>query len=156
MRPNEMRWLAVLTTRMKILTLLSTVAALSLPAFAQNEPPAGFTALFNGKDLAGWRGGDTFDHRKLMEMPEDKRAEQLAKWTEDMNKHWKAEGGEMLNDGHGKYATTEKEYGNFELLVDYNMAPKGDSIQYIGGLSIIAPAFRVPALPQGTFTVSSR
>jgi len=36
------------------------------------------------------------------------------------------------------------------------MAPKGDSIQYIGGLSIIAPALRclkpestVPAMPLG-------
>jgi hypothetical protein len=41
------------------------------------------------------------------------------------------EGGELLNDGHGKYATTEKEYGNFELLVEYNMAPKGDSGIYL-------------------------
>jgi hypothetical protein len=27
------------------------------------SPPAGFTALYNGKDLSGWRGGVTFDHR---------------------------------------------------------------------------------------------
>jgi hypothetical protein len=95
------------------------------------EPPSGFTALYNGKDLTGWRGGDTFDHRKLLEMPEDKRAEQLAKWTADMNKHWKASGEELLNDGNGKYCTTEKDYGDFELLVDYNMAPKGDSGVYL-------------------------
>ena len=108
-----------------------------LPAFAfvtlacAAEPPAGFTALYNGKDLTGWRGGDTFDHRKLMEMPEDKRAEQLAKWTADMQQHWQAAGDELLNDGKGKYCTTEKDYGNFELLVDYNMAPKGDSGVYL-------------------------
>ena len=30
---------------------------------AANGPPPGFVALFNGKDLSGWRGGDTFDHR---------------------------------------------------------------------------------------------
>ncbi|MEN9812618.1 MAG: hypothetical protein RL479_1304, partial [Verrucomicrobiota bacterium] len=28
-----------------------------------SAPPAGFTALFNGRDLSGWRGGSTYDHR---------------------------------------------------------------------------------------------
>jgi hypothetical protein len=110
----------------KLLSLLFATTA----AFAA-EPPAGFTALYNGKDLTGWRGGDTFDHRKLLEMPDDKRTEQIAKWTDDMKKHWQAAGEELLNDGHGKYCTTEKEYGDFELLVDYNMAPKGDSGIYL-------------------------
>ena len=112
---------------MKPLTLISSLAALALPAFAQNEPPAGFTALFNGKDLAGWRGGETDDPRKYAAKPD---AEKKA-WTDDMLKHWKVEAGELLNDGKGKYATTEKDYGNFELLVDYNMAPKGDSGIYL-------------------------
>jgi len=95
-----------------------------------DNPPAGFTALI-GKDLSGWRGGDTYDHRKILEMPEEKRAEFLKKWTDDMLQHWKLENGELLNDGHGKYATTEKDYGDFELLVEYNMAPKGDSGIYL-------------------------
>jgi Domain of Unknown Function (DUF1080) len=112
---------------MKLTAFLSTLLALAAPAFAQDNPPAGFTALFNGKDLTGWRGGDTADHRKYAAMPDA----QKQKWTEDMLKHWKVEGGELLNDGHGKYATTEKEYGNFEFLVDYNMAPKGDSGIYL-------------------------
>jgi hypothetical protein len=112
---------------------LGTLALLSAFAFGaeNNTPPAGFTALFNGKDLDGWRGGDTADHRKLMALPEDARKTMLAPWTEDMKKHWKVENGELLNDGHGKYATTEKEYGDFELLVEYNMAPKGDSGIYL-------------------------
>lgn len=117
---------------MKPTILLSALVAFSSLAFAaDNEPPQGFTALFNGKDLSGWRGGDTFDPAKLAAMDEAKRTEQLTKWTEDMKKHWKVEGGLLLNDGHGKYATTEKEYGDFELLVDYNMAPKGDSGIYL-------------------------
>lgn len=104
-----------------------------LPA-APVEPPAGFTALFNGKDLTGWRGGDTFDHRKYLEMPADKRAEQDAKWTEDMKKHWSASDGELVNDGNGKYATTEKDYGDFEFLVDYKTVPKADSGIYLRGV----------------------
>jgi hypothetical protein len=97
-------------------------------------PPAGFTALFNGTDLSGWRGGDTFDHRKYLDMPADKRAEQDAKWTEDMKKHWSVQNGELVNDGHGKYATTEKDYGDFELLLDYKTVPKADSGIYLRGV----------------------
>jgi len=99
-----------------------------------NTPPSGFTALFNGTDLTGWRGGDTFDHRKYLDMPADKRAEQDAKWTEDMNKHWSAQNGEFVNDGNGKYATTTKDYGDFELLVDYKTVAKADSGIYLRGV----------------------
>jgi hypothetical protein len=116
---------------MKIPVILSAMLGLATMAFAQNQAPAGFTALFNGKDLDGWRGGDTADHRALVAMTEEKRNETVKKWTDDMLKHWKVEGDELLNDGHGKYATTTKEYGNFELLVEYNMAPKGDSGIYL-------------------------
>src|SRR3954468_6417563 len=116
---------------MKPSAFLSVLLALSAFAVGENTPPTGFTALFNGQDLVGWRGGDTFDPRKLAALPDDKRTEQITKWTEDMRKHWKVEGGELVNDGKGNYATTEKEYGNFELLVDYNMAPKGDSGIYL-------------------------
>lgn len=117
---------------MKASAFLSVLLALGSFAFGQaNVPPAGFTSLFNGKDFTGWRGGDTFDPRKLAALPDDKRAEQIAKWTADMQKHWIVDGDGILNDGHGKYATTEKEYGDFELLVEYNMAPKGDSGIYL-------------------------
>ncbi len=67
-------------------------------------------------------------------MPADKRAEQDAKWTEDMKKHWSAQNGELVNDGHGKYATTEKDYGDFELLVEYRTVPKADSGIYLRGV----------------------
>lgn len=99
-----------------------------------NNPPAGFTALFNGTDLTGWRGGDTFDHRKYLDMPADQRAAQDAKWTEDMRKHWSVQNGEFVNDGHGKYATTTKDYGDFELFVEYKTVPKADSGIYLRGV----------------------
>ena len=37
------------------------------------------------------------------------------------------EDGELVNDGKGLYLTTDKDYGDFELLVDYKMLPLGDS-----------------------------
>lgn len=113
---------------------LLAACALSASLFAQDAPPAGFVALFNGKDLTGWRGGDTFDHRKLIAMSEADRAAQIAKWTETMTAHWRAEGGELVNDGKGAYATTEKDYGNFELLVEYKTVPLADSGIYLRGV----------------------
>lgn len=97
------------------------------------KPPAGFVALYNGKDLSGWRGGDTYDHRKWLALPEADRAKLDAEWTADMRAHWRADGAELVNDGQGKYATTVKEYGDFELLVDYKTVPLADSGIYLRG-----------------------
>ena len=113
---------------------LLALLILASSAFAENTPPAGFTTLFNGTDLAGFRGGDTFDHRKLLAMPDAERAAQIAKWTESMKAHWRVEGGELINDGQGAYATTEKDYGDFELLVEYKTVPLGDSGIYLRGV----------------------
>lgn len=108
--------------------------ALATHVHAQDAAPAGFTPLFNGKDLSGWRGGSTFDHRKLLAMAEAERAAQIAKWTGTMQKHWRVENGELINDGEGDYATTEKDYGDFELLVEYKTVPKADSGIYLRGV----------------------
>ena len=116
-----------------ILSATLCALALTLSTYAAN-PPSGFTALFNGKDLSGWRGGDTFDHRKYLAMTPEERAAQDAKWTADMKQHWKVEGEELVNDGHGKYATTEKDYGDFELLVEYKTVPLADSGIYLRGV----------------------
>ncbi len=128
------------------LLVLMTGWVVAAPARGQNPPP-GFTPLFNGKDLSGWRGGTTFDHRKLLAMSDADRAEQIRKWTAadvkgsllEVNAatgkpHWTVENGELVNDGFGAYATTEKDYGDFELLVDYKTVPKADSGIYLRGV----------------------
>jgi hypothetical protein len=93
-----------------------------------------FIPLFNGADLAGWRGGDTFDHRKLLAMTEEKRAEQIAKWNGNFASHWFVDKDELVNDGQGTYATTEKDYGDFELLLEYKTVPLADSGIYLRGV----------------------
>jgi hypothetical protein len=103
-------------------------------AQALNQPPPGFKALFNGTDLAGWRGGDTFDPRKYLAMDPAARAKQDAEWTADMRAHWSVQNGEFVNDGHGKYATTVQDYGDFELLVDYKTVALADSGIYLRGV----------------------
>ena len=112
---------------MRFLALLLASVALT----AAPTPPEGFTSLYNGKDLTGWRGGDTADHRAYLALSPEKRAERDKAWTADMLAHWKAEGDDLVNDGKGKYATTEKEYGDIELTLEYNMAPLGDSGIYL-------------------------
>jgi len=114
---------------MRLLVLLAAATLAAAPT-----PPAGFTALYNGVDLAGWRGGDTTSHRAYLALTPEQRAERDKAWTADMLAHWKAAGDELLNDGKGKYATTVKEYGDFELTLEYNMAPLGDSGIYLRGL----------------------
>ena len=121
---------------MKLLPHLRSLlftALLAAPALAAVTPPAGFTVLYNGRDLAGWRGGDTIDHRKWLAMPDAERAKKDAEWTADMLKHWRAEGDELVNDGAGRYATTIKDYGDIELLVDYRTVPLADSGIYLRG-----------------------
>jgi hypothetical protein len=123
--PLTLRALAVLAVAG--LTLARAAAA------GGPQPPPGFVALFNGTDLSGWRGGDTFDHRKLLAMEDGARAAQIAQWTASMREHWSAVEGELVNDGEGAYATTEQDYGDFELLLDYRTVPKADSGIYLRG-----------------------
>lgn len=126
--------------------LLLTLLALAAPAFAENNvPPAGFTALFNGKDLSGWYGWGTKDPTELWKMP----PEQSVKYKEQsidgglpegkqgpehIKAHWKVEGGELVNDGRGLYLTSDRDYGDFELLVEYKALPDGDSGIYLRGI----------------------
>jgi hypothetical protein len=121
-----------------ILLLLSGCALLLPthvhPATRTASPPPGFVALFNGRDLENWRGGDTFDHRRLLAMPAEERATAIARWTASMQQHWRVENGELINDGHGAYATTEQDYGDFELLLEYRTVPKADSGIYLRGV----------------------
>jgi len=92
--------------------------------------PEGFTALFNGKDLTGWHGMPHFSPYELAAMPHEKH-ELLDNWTADAKKHWTVENGELVNDGNGAYLTTDKEYGDIELRIDYKTVPQADSGIYL-------------------------
>src|ERR1700716_174949 len=121
----------------RLLRSLLVVTVLSASAFRTHaeglQPPKGFTALFNGKDLSGWHGMPHFNPYKLAAMPEADRKALLAKWTADAHQHWKGENGELVNDGHGAYLTTDREFGDIELLIEYKTVPKADSGIYLRG-----------------------
>ena len=96
-----------------------------------NNSREGFTTLFNGKDFTGWHGLKTMDPRQLEALSADEKSKVLAEGAEDMKKHWKVQDGVIVNDGQGVYLTTDKDFGDIELLVDWKIGPQGDSGVYL-------------------------
>jgi hypothetical protein len=100
----------------------------------ENVPPKGFAALFNGKNLDGWWGATTEDPRDYTALAPEELAQKKAASLEDIRAHWRVEKGELVNDGHGLFLTTDKFYDDFELLASYKMVPKADSGIYLRGI----------------------
>jgi hypothetical protein len=113
--------------------LMLATAATTAADERLNEPPEGFTALFNGKDFSGWHGMPHFDPRQLAAMSDAERTKQLEAWEADRKSHWHVDQGDLVSDGSGVFLTTDKEYGDIELWVDYKIGPKGDSGVYLRG-----------------------
>ncbi len=94
------------------LRLLAFCAACSLVAVfaADNTPPEGFTALFNGKDLSGWT------------IPEGD------------NGHWKITEGVIDYDGKSeakeKHLWTEKEFADATIQLDWRWSGKPYKIKH--------------------------
>ncbi len=97
----------------------------------ENRPPDGFRALFNGRDLSGWHGMQHVSPRKLAAMTDEERAKMRSDSLADVNAHWRVEDGELINDGHGLYLTTDELIGDAEIWVDYKTVPKADSGIYL-------------------------
>ena len=98
------------------------------------KPPKGYTALFNGKNLDGWWGLKTEDPEKWLALPKDKFK---AKWEtsqKDIQKHWRVENGILINDGKGLFLSTEKNFQDFELRLEYKTIAGADSGIYLRGV----------------------
>jgi len=121
-------------------TGLSLLAALAIASFvaprpaqaADNTPPDGFVALFNGKDLTGWKGLVATPPKRAQMSASELAAEQ-AKADQKMKDHWRVENGVLVFDGKGDSLCTAKDYGNFEMLVDWKILKDGDSGIYLRG-----------------------
>ena len=111
---------------------LCLLLAVSFAQAADNVPPEGFTALFNGKDLSGWKGLAGNPKTRATMSPEQ-LAKAQADADEKMKAHWKVEDGALVFDGKGQSLCTAKDYGDFEMLVDWKILPKGDSGIYLRG-----------------------
>ncbi len=101
-----------------------------------NTPPLGFTALFNGKDLTGWKGllaAPNDNPARRAKLTEEERAAAQAKADDRMRAHWQAQDGALVFDGKGSSLCTIKDYANFEMLVDWKILPRGDTGIYLRG-----------------------
>ncbi len=109
-------------------------------------PPPGFTALFNGKDLTNWQGllmaTDTSDPKSkkprklpafLVELPGEERAKMQKEVDEKMREHWKVVDGIITYTGKNNNLQSAKDYGDFEMYVDWKIGPSGDSGLYLRG-----------------------
>jgi hypothetical protein len=118
--------------------LLGTACAEQAKVVSQapSRTPEGFVALFNGKDSTGWKG--------LLKAPYDNPAKraalapaELAKLQqeadEEMRAHWSVVDGVLCFDGKGRSLCTRKDYGDFEMLVDWKIEAGGDSGIYLRG-----------------------
>ena len=87
--------------RFALLASVALTASLRAEDKPANQPPEGFTALFNGKNLDGWKATGKADA-------------------------WAAEDGVIVcKGGGGGYLLTEKEYGDFEFRCEYQWSKEG-------------------------------
>lgn len=97
-----------------------------------NKPPEGFTALFNGVDLSGWKGL-VEDPVKRHQMDAGQLARSQKTADEEMQKHWQVRDGVLYFDGAGHSLCTSRDYTDFEMYVDWKIEKFGDSGIYLRG-----------------------
>ncbi len=95
----------------------------------------GYYSMFNGKDLAGWKGlvGNPVSRSK---MTEKQLAEAQQKADARMRDTWSAKDGMICfsgKAGQDDNLCTEKQYGNFEMYVDWRIQAGGDAGIYLRG-----------------------
>ena len=100
---------------------------------ADNNPPAGFTSLFNGDSLEGWKGlaHKNANERRKLKGEALKKAQSEADSV--MREHWSVAEGILTYDGKGQSLCTAKDYGDFEFYCDWKIPPGADSGIYLRG-----------------------
>ena len=102
---------------------------------SENSAEGGYVSLFNGENLDGWKGlvGNPITRSKM-------NARELAaaqvKANKQMALDWKVEDGMIVFDGKGyDNLCTEKQYGDFEILIDWKLypGPEPDAGLYLRG-----------------------
>jgi hypothetical protein len=83
--------MSLLTLKRSILVAMLSFILASAIGAADNTPPAGFTALFNGNDLTGWKGL-VDDPPKRARLTQEQLVHAQAKADEKMRAHWSVDG----------------------------------------------------------------
>ena len=108
------------------------LAALTGCHAGQSAAPEGFTSLFDGRTLKGWRPY-VGSPPEVAQMDASQYADALRRGFDELKLHWSVEDGVIITDGKGTNLCTAKDYGDFELLIDWKIKPGGDSGIYLRG-----------------------
>ena len=93
----------------------------------------GFVSMFNGVDLNGWKGLVENPIRRAAMTPQELAQKQAAA-DEIMRRDWSVQNGLLVFDGPAyDNLCSEKDYGDFEMYVDWRIAPRGDAGIYLRG-----------------------
>ncbi len=115
-----------------LIAFTASLAVVGLAKAEDNVAPEGFTALFNGRDLSGWKGLVANPAERARMSPTQLATAQVAA-NKAMRDHWKVENGTLVFDGKGRNLCTVKDYGDFEMYVDWKIPKSGDSGIYLRG-----------------------
>ncbi len=95
-------------------------------------PADGFKPMFNGKNLSGWQGlVENPIARAKMKTVELERKQAEADMKVPAN--WSVKDGCIWFNGSGENLCSIKQYGDFEMIVDWKISKKGDSGIYLRG-----------------------
>ena len=134
------RTLIALLTALFLAAPLAAADSEKKDARPDNTPPEGFVALFNGKDLTGWKG--LLKHpldspKERAKATPEQLAEAQKEADQNMREHWTVHEGVLVfepgADKSGRSLATAKDYGDFEMFVDWKIKEHGDSGIYLRG-----------------------
>ncbi|MGC6489121.1 MAG: 3-keto-disaccharide hydrolase [Planctomycetota bacterium] len=109
--------------------LIALVSLAVVPLTAQHAPEL----LWNGVDLSGWHGQRHFSPYKLAAMDAASRQKLRAEDDASVAEHWSVQDGELVNDGHGAFLTTDQDYGDAVFTLEYKTVAQADSGIYLRG-----------------------
>ncbi len=112
--------------------LVVLVANLAGCSGARATAPEGFTSLFDGRTLRGWRPY-VGSPPEVARMDASQYADALRHGFEELELHWTVEDGVIITDGKGNNLCSGQDYSDFELLIDWKIKPGGDSGIYLRG-----------------------
>jgi len=93
----------------------------------------GFVSMFNGHDLSGWQGL-VEDPIKRAKMTTEELAKKQAEANLKVPKNWSVKDGTIVFTGDFyDNLCSVKDYGDFEMIVDWRITKKGDSGIYLRG-----------------------